>query len=70
MNTSPLLNGIPHIDLYALFAAVSRCLPEFHQTQAVRLALIRGRHIGSGLLQLLPACGSNSPAHQPYWQSP
>jgi CRISPR-associated protein Cas6 len=68
MNASPLLNATPHIDLhfhlagqtvrvdhgYALFAAVSRCLPEFHQTQDARLALIRGRYIGSGLLQLLP----------------
>lgn len=39
---------------YTLFSAVSRCLPEFHQAQNVRLALIRGRYIGDGLLQLLP----------------
>jgi CRISPR-associated protein Cas6 len=39
---------------YTLFSAVSRCLPEFHQAQDVRLALIRGRYIGDGLLQLLP----------------
>lgn len=37
---------------YSLFSAISRCLPEFHAAQDVRLALIRGRYIGGGLLQL------------------
>ncbi|MCI5223014.1 MAG: hypothetical protein D3924_10150, partial [Candidatus Electrothrix sp. AR4] len=39
---------------YSLFSAISRCLPEFHTAQDVRLALIRGRYIGDGLLRLLP----------------
>ncbi|MCI5148431.1 MAG: hypothetical protein D3916_03380, partial [Candidatus Electrothrix sp. MAN1_4] len=68
MNSSFTANTIAWFDLhfqlsgktirvdhgYFLFSAISRCLPEFHKAQDVRLALIRGRYIGEGLLQLLP----------------
>jgi CRISPR-associated protein Cas6 len=37
---------------YALFAAVSRIQPEFHATEDVGLALIRGRYVGDGKLAL------------------
>uniref|UniRef100_UPI004056E6F0 type I-MYXAN CRISPR-associated protein Cas6/Cmx6 n=1 Tax=Candidatus Electrothrix sp. TaxID=2170559 RepID=UPI004056E6F0 len=68
MNSSCTANTIVWFDLhfqlsgktipvdhgYSLFSAISRCLPKFHAAQDVRLALIRGRYIGDGLLQLLP----------------
>ncbi|MEW6429327.1 MAG: type I-MYXAN CRISPR-associated protein Cas6/Cmx6 [Thermodesulfobacteriota bacterium] len=41
---------------YALFAAVSRILPEYHETSEAGLALIRGRYAGDGKLVL----GSNA----------
>jgi len=37
---------------YALFAAVSRIQTEFHATEDVGLALIRGRYVGDGKLAL------------------
>ncbi|MGB5686149.1 MAG: type I-MYXAN CRISPR-associated protein Cas6/Cmx6 [Candidatus Electrothrix sp.] len=43
---------------YALFSAISSCLgKEFHHEKRadVRLALIRGRYAGDGLLKLLPS---------------
>jgi CRISPR-associated protein Cas6 len=68
MNSSFTSNNIAWFDLhfqlfgktirvdhgYSLFSAISRFLPEFHAAQDVQLALIRGRYIGDGLLQLLP----------------
>lgn len=39
---------------YSLFSAISRLLPEFHESLDVGLGLIRGRYIGDGLLSLMP----------------
>lgn len=39
---------------YALYAAVSRLLPGFHEEQNAALGLIRGRYIGEGLLDISP----------------
>lgn len=39
---------------YALFAAISRLLPEFHKASDVGLHLIRGRYIGNGQLNISP----------------
>ena len=40
---------------YALFAAISRVLPEFHEAGDIGLRLIRGRYIGNGQLNISPA---------------
>lgn len=37
---------------YALFAAVSRIIPEYHETDEAGLSLIRGRYVGDGKLSL------------------
>lgn len=39
---------------YALYAAVSRVLPELHEAQDIALDLVRGRYIGAGLLDITP----------------
>lgn len=39
---------------YALYAAVSRVLPGFHEEQDAALGLIRGRYVGEGLLDITP----------------
>ncbi|MEA1866983.1 MAG: type I-MYXAN CRISPR-associated protein Cas6/Cmx6 [Thermodesulfobacteriota bacterium] len=39
---------------YALFAAISRVLPEFHEAGDVGLRLIRGRYMGNGQLNISP----------------
>lgn len=39
---------------YALYAAVSRVLPGFHEEKDAALGLIRGRYIGDGLLDITP----------------
>jgi len=40
---------------YALFAAISRFLPEFHGAADVGLRLMRGRYMGNGQLNISPA---------------
>lgn len=40
---------------YALFAAISRVLPEFHEAGDIGLRLIRGRYMGNGQLNISPA---------------
>ena len=40
---------------YALFAAISRVLPKFHEAGDIGLRLIRGRYIGNGQLNISPA---------------
>jgi CRISPR-associated protein Cas6 len=40
---------------YALFAAISRILPEFHEAGDIGLRLIRGRYMGNGQLNISPA---------------
>lgn len=39
---------------YALYAAVSRELPGFHEMQDAALGLIRGRYVGEGMLDITP----------------
>ena len=39
---------------YALFAALSRILPAFHEARDAGLCLLRGRYIGEGLLDIRP----------------
>lgn len=39
---------------FALFGAISRLLPEFHDDHLAGLALIRGRYLGDGLLGITP----------------
>ncbi len=40
---------------YALFSAVSRVLPQFHEADDVAVGLIRGKYIGDGLLSIAPS---------------
>jgi len=40
---------------YALFAAISRILPLFHESGDIGLRLIRGRYMGNGQLNISPA---------------
>jgi CRISPR-associated protein Cas6 len=39
---------------YALYGAISRILPIFHEDEATGLKLIRGRYLGEGLLDISP----------------
>ncbi len=39
---------------YALYAAICRILPQFHEDRLAGLSLLRGRYVGGGLLDLLP----------------
>ena len=39
---------------YALFAAISHILPEFHEAGDIGLCLIRGRYTGNGQLNISP----------------
>lgn len=39
---------------FALYGAISRMLPFFHEDQAVGIKLIRGRYIGDGMLDISP----------------
>ncbi len=39
---------------YALFAAVNRIRPHFHEDQDAGLRLIRGRYVGGGMLDISP----------------
>lgn len=40
---------------YALYSAISRILPVFHEDETAGLKLIRGRYIGDGLLDISPS---------------
>jgi CRISPR-associated protein Cas6 len=40
---------------YALYGAISRILPIFHEDEATGLKLIRGRYLGEGLLDISPS---------------
>jgi CRISPR-associated protein Cas6 len=40
---------------YALFSAVSKKLPRFHEAGDVGMGLIRGKYIGQGQLSILPS---------------
>ena len=39
---------------FALHGAISDVLPPFHEDQTIGLKLIRGRHIGGGMLDISP----------------
>lgn len=39
---------------YALYAAISRVIPGFHEDRDAALGLIRGRYVGEGLLDITP----------------
>lgn len=39
---------------YAIYAAISRILPRWHDMTGVGMALVRGRYIGQGLLDISP----------------
>lgn len=68
MSASVMLNGVEHVDLsfrllgrtipvdhgYALYAAMSRLVPEIHSAREIGVQPIRGTYGGRGRLHLIP----------------
>lgn len=51
----PVLGKLLPVDHgYALYGAISRVMPIIHEDQQIGLKLVRGRYIGSGLLDISP----------------